>query len=136
MLLTAIAISIILIIKTGNDFYSQPIFLIVIISCIFVSLLFYKLTISVSNKTIKLVYGIGLIKITKNLDKLQNVEIIKIPWYYGILIRITTEGMLYNIQGSKGIRITYIENEKTKSFMVGTPEPEKLKKVLNENFVD
>ena len=96
--------------------------------------MFYQLTVTVSEKTLKLVYGIGLIRFKKNLDKLHKVEVIKTPWYYGLLIRATAEGMLYNIQGFKAVRITLIKNGKKKSFMVGTPEPEKLKKVLEDNF--
>ena len=96
--------------------------------------MFYQLKVTVSEKALKLVYGIGLIRIKKNPDKLHKVEVIKTPWYYGHLIRITAEGMLYNIQGLKAVRITHIKNGKKKSFMVGTTEAEKLKKVLEDNF--
>ena len=132
LLMAAICILFFIVFENGN--IDQTTFYIVIISCIIASLLFYQLRVTVCGKTLNLVYGIGLIRIKKGLDELQNVEVIKTPWYYGILIRITDKGMLYNIQGLKAVRIMYIKNGEKKFFMVGTPEPERLKKTIEENF--
>lgn len=96
--------------------------------------LFYKLTIELDESTLKLTYGIGLIRIKLKIDELEHIEIIKNPWYYGLGIRITPKGMLYNIQGSKAVNIKYMGNGKSKSVLVGTPEPERLKKALEENI--
>lgn len=96
--------------------------------------LFYKLKIEVDESTLRLTYGIGLIRIKFKIDELKYIEIIKTPWYYGLGIRITPKGMLYNIQGSKAVNIKYIRNGRNKSVMIGTPEPEQLKKALEDNF--
>jgi len=96
--------------------------------------MFYKLTVELSGSTLKLVYGIGLIKIKFEINELERTEIIKIPCYYGLGIRITPKGMLYNIQGSKAVNILYTSNGKRKSIMVGSPEPEQLKKALENNW--
>lgn len=42
--------------------------------------------------------------------------------------------MLYNIQGTKTIEIRYRYNNRRKSIMVGTPEPELLKEALYSVF--
>lgn len=79
-------------------------------------------------------YGIGLIRIRFKIDKLEATQIIKTPWYYGLGIRVTPKGMLYNIQGSKAVEIKYLGNGKSKSVMIGTAEPELLVKALEDNF--
>ncbi|MEO9512305.1 MAG: hypothetical protein ABJN84_06390 [Flavobacteriaceae bacterium] len=99
-----------------------------------IGLLFYKLTVELIGSTLKLTYGIGLIRIKFHMDEMQRSEVIKTPWYWGLGIRMTPKGMLYNIQGSKAVKIEYISKGERKSVMVGTPEPEQLKKALDHNF--
>jgi hypothetical protein len=108
----------------------------VLITILFLTIiaLFYKLTVEVDKSHLKVIYGIGWIKIKLNIDEILDTQIIKTPWYYGLGIRLTPRGMLYNIHGLKAVEIKYISNKKNKSVMVGTPEPEKLKRVLEENF--
>jgi len=101
---------------------------------IVISSLFYKLTIELDESVLRLSYGIGLIRIRFKIDKLIETQIIKTPWYYGLGIRVTPKGMLYNIQGSKAVMIKYLKNGKSKSVMVGTPEPEQLIQALEYNF--
>lgn len=99
-----------------------------------IGLLFYKLTVELSGAILKLTYGIGLIRIKFQIDALEQTEVIKTPWYWGLGIRMTPNGMLYNIQGSKAVKIEYISKGEQKSVMVGTPEPEQLKKALDNTF--
>ncbi|MEM1135923.1 MAG: hypothetical protein AAGI07_08780, partial [Bacteroidota bacterium] len=75
-----------------------------------------------------------LIRISFKIDRLEQAQIIKTPWYYGLGIRMTPEGMLYNIQGPKAVKIRYLSNGRNKSVMIGTLEPEKLNKVLETHF--
>ncbi|MFT6867757.1 MAG: hypothetical protein ACJA08_002601 [Cyclobacteriaceae bacterium] len=42
--------------------------------------------------------------------------------------------MLYNIQGSKAVEIQYVSEGKSKLVMVGTPEPERLQKFLEDHY--
>lgn len=101
---------------------------------IFITLLFYKLTIEIVGTTIQIIYGIGLIRIKLILDVLHKVEVITTPWYYGLGIRITPKGMLYNIQGFKAVKLEYQHKGKNISVMIGTPEPERLKESLEKIF--
>ena len=94
-------------------------------------LLFYRLTVEVKNDTIRLTYGIGLIKITLRIDELISTRVVKTPWYYGLGIRITPKGMLYNIQGTRAVLVEYMHKGQLKTVMVGSAEPEKLKELLD-----
>ena len=118
----------------GNNPLPLVPFLILTGIFILINSLFYKLTIELDGSILKIIYGIGLIKINFRIDEIVESRVIKTPWYYGLGIRITPKGMLYNIQGSKAIRIKYISNGKSISVMVGSPEPERLKQVLDDTF--
>ncbi len=119
----------------GSNPLPLPMFVVMSVLFTFVLSLFYKLTVTLDQNTLKLAYGIGLIRIKLRIDELIETKIIKTPWYYGLGIRITPKGMLYNIQGSKAVALRYVSNGKSKFTMVGTPEPAKLKQVLDEHFM-
>lgn len=108
--------------------------LLLVMLFVVVCLLFYKLIVEVDGRTLRLIYGIGLIRIKYKIDELERVEIIKTPWYYGLGIRITPKGMLYNIQGLKAVRIKYLRDGKRESVMVGSAEPEELMEALEDYF--
>ena len=118
----------------GNNPLPFVPFLTLTLILVFICAMFYQLTVELSGSTLKLIYGIGLIRIKFKIDELERTEIITTPWYYGLGIRKTPKGMLYNIQGSKAVNIEYISNGKRKLVMVGTPEPEQLKKALEDNW--
>ena len=86
--------------------------IIILSALVVVTLLFYKLTIKVNHSGIQLVYGIGLIRINLNISHLESVEVTRTPWYYGLGIKITPEGMIYNIHSLKAIRISHDKNGK------------------------
>jgi hypothetical protein len=100
---------------------------------VILGLMLYKLTVEVKGTTLRLSYGIGLISLKFEIDELEETEIIRVPWYYGIGIRITPKGMLYSINGWKALRIKYKSKGESKRVMVGTAEPELLKKLLEHN---
>jgi hypothetical protein len=101
---------------------------------ILVTLLFYKLTIRIEGRKIEAIYGIGLIKFTIRIDVLNSVSMIRTPWWYGWGIRFTPKGRLYNIHGSQAVRIEYRREGKSRKIMLGTPEPEKLKDIIEKHF--
>ena len=113
-----------------------PFFPFIILTSIFVIalLLFYQLTVEINGSTVKLTYGIGVIKFKFEIDQLLSVREIKMPWYYGWGIRVTPKGMLYNIHGFKAVEIRYFSKGKEKSVMIGTDEPELLVQAVETNF--
>lgn len=131
-------IFILLLITYLNQWGNNPIPLIPYLAIsgilILVVLLFYKLTIQIDGRKIEAIYGIGLIKFTIKIDVLNSVSIIGTPWWYGWGIRFTPKGWLYNIHGSKAVRLEYRREGKSKKIMLGTPEPDKLKESLEKHF--
>lgn len=95
-------------------------------------LFFFRLTINVTPSKIQLVYGIGLIRFNFKVDKLISAEVTKTPWYLGLGIRFSTNGMIYNMNTLKAVRVQMIQNGKQKSFFIGTPNPEELKAKIEE----
>ena len=103
---------------------------------VLIVLLFYKLTVETVKNTIRLSYGIGLIRITLKIDELISSKVVKTPWYYGLGIRITPKGMLYNIQGTRAVQLEYMHNGELKTVLVGSPEPEELIRNLQSQLRD
>lgn len=98
------------------------------------TLLFYQLTVSINDDRIQLTYGIGIIRITKDIQQIESVEITRTPWYYGLGIRLSPLGLIYNIQSLKAVKIEHSNNGKTKTFFIGTPEPEAVKKAIEKHL--
>lgn len=100
---------------------------------VIIGMLFYKLTITIDDEYITAAFGIGWIKKTL---KISNIDIDAIeetitPWYYGIGIRFTPKGILYNSKFGKAIIFRMKDNSKTVLF--GTDNFKKIKKELQEN---
>ncbi len=95
-------------------------------------LLFYKLTITIDDKSITASFGIGVIKKALQIENINisSIEKIKTPWYYGIGLRITPHGILYNTKTGFAIKLTSSKN--AKSVLIGTSEYEKIKTILTE----
>jgi len=90
------------------------IFLIVIAILIVPILLFYRMKTIVTDRKIIISFGIGIIRITfekKNLD-VSNISTYKIPWYYGVGIRIAKDGVIYNASPGKSVKIAKLNSNK------------------------
>jgi hypothetical protein len=96
-------------------------------------LIFYRLKIRVDNSGLHVIYGIGLVHVRINPEKVFDVRIVKSPWYYGLGIRFTPKGMLYNVQGLTAVRLSYLQGE-NKTVTIGSNDPERLKKVLEHKY--
>lgn len=97
-----------------------------------VLLLFYKLIITIDEMKITATFGIGIIKKSIELEKIdvQQTNEIKTPWYYGIGIRVTPYGTLYNTKPGMAIKLKYKNSEK--AFLLGTDNFKVIKKTLLE----
>jgi hypothetical protein len=102
---------------------------------VFIALLFYKLRIKIDEGGIHLIYGIGLIRKNIRPDRVDRVQSMKTPWYYGLGIRITPKGILYNIHSLKAVKIDYIKRGRQKTIMIGTPQPEGLREFLTRKYI-
>ncbi len=120
--------------KWGNNPISQIPFM--ILSGVFAVILalFYKLEVRIENRKILIIYGIGLIRIKIEPDRYYNSEEFKVPWYYGLGIRITPGGMLYNLRGDRAVIIELQTKGVKKTIIIGTADPKRLKIFLNRHF--
>ncbi len=91
-------------------------------------LLFYKLTITIDKDKIEAKLGIGLLKRSMKIKEIDynTIEKIKVPAYYGIGIRLTPFGWLYNVKTGNAIKL----KSKSKTFFVGTEDFETINTIL------
>ena len=101
---------------------------------LFITLLFYQLSVRVKSNGIQLTYGIGLIQIQLNDLEVESVEVTRTPWYYGLGLRFSPQGMIYNIQSLNAVKINHSKNGKSKTVFIGSPRPEELKKAIEEGL--
>ncbi len=116
--------------QIGNDPVPFYVFLLISASLLAVSAMFYKLRIRVDQLGIHIIYGIGLIHIKINPEIIESVEIVRNPWYYGLGIRVTRKGMLYNINGADAIELKYIQKGKSKTVRIGSNDCASLQQTL------
>ena len=125
---------ILIIIMSGVIIYqNQSIHSIVLVLTIslIVLLLFYKLTITVSNEYIKFAFGIGLINGKYQLrDIVQCQPVSYIPLGWGIRFRPGV--ILYNVSGNKAIELK-IKN-KNRKVWIGTNNPEEIADYINSKL--
>ena len=102
-------------------------FLIVVI----ILFLFSTLTVIVNDNGVQLKFGVGLIHKEFNRNQIIKCKIIRTKWYYGLGIRMTPTGWLYNVSGLDAVEI---EMNNGKLYKIGTDEPEKLKKEIEKRI--
>lgn len=96
-----------------------------------VVILFYKFVISIDDKTIQLSYGIGIISTKIRPENIHGLSKVKVPFYFGLGIRFTPKGVLYNIKNNDAILMKYSEGGKNKTIMIGSDQCEKLIEAIN-----
>ena len=134
--ITIILLSIIIImgislsIKLEKDNYILLIYTVPYLLILFLTtFLFYGLKIVVSSEKFFLSFGIGLINRKINLNEIKSTIIVNNKWWYGLGIRRTPHGWLWNIGGLKAVEIEYVSGKK---FRIGTDQPEKLSSHIND----
>ncbi|MEZ4721005.1 MAG: hypothetical protein R2813_03905 [Flavobacteriales bacterium] len=99
-----------------------------------IGLLFYKMTTRIDGNQIRISYGMGLVSISIDVHRLNRCEVMRTKWWWGIGIRFTPRGMLYNIHGLDAVAINYYNGKRDKTVMVGSSQPEKLKAAIDAHF--
>ena len=85
--------------------------------------LFYKLTITINDETLRASFGVGVIQKRVPLTQIAGCEPIRIRWWYGWGIHLTPYGWLYNVAGWNAVAITLRNGRK---FALGTDDPQGL----------
>jgi hypothetical protein len=92
-------------------------------------ILFYRLTVMITDDNLEIRFGIGLIRKRFPLKDIDEVQMVKNPWYYGWGIHFTPNGWLYNISGFDAVQIKMISG---KSYRIGTDDPVGLSAALGQ----
>ncbi len=90
---------------------------------------FYKLTVEVNEKYLKFSMGIGLFGKKFPLSEISGCKAVKNPLWWGIGIRLTPEGWLYNVSGRNAVELKF--NSGRGSIRIGADNPEELASVVN-----
>jgi hypothetical protein len=88
----------------------------------------YGMTITVTDKEIKLKLGIGFYTKKIDLTKIKSVSIQDSPFYYGCGIRIIPNGLLYKVNGRHAIELKL--KNKRNVIQIGTNDFERLKEAI------
>jgi len=89
--------------------------------------LFWGLTVEVNRDMVRLYYGFGIIHRSIPRERITTVTQVRNRWWYGLGIRWTPHGWMWNISGLDAVELTYHNGKK---FRIGTDEPEALLEAL------
>ena len=105
----------------GGEF--QSIFLMIAA----LQLAFYQLTTIVTESTLTVRYGIGLLAFRFPLSEITQITERSVPWYAGYGIRWVGDAWLFNVSGNDAIEVTFASGRKV---WVGTDDPDGLAAIL------
>ncbi|MEY3601204.1 MAG: hypothetical protein RL169_448 [Armatimonadota bacterium] len=92
---------------------------------------FYQLTTIVTESTLTVRYGIGLVAFRFPLSEITQVTERTVPWYAGYGIRWVGDAWLFNVSGRDAIEVTFASGRK---LWVGTDDPDGLAAVLRQRM--
>ena len=88
---------------------------------------FGSLEVRVDEEAVKLRFGVGLIRRTIALDRIESAARVRNRWWYGWGIRLTPHGWLWNVAGLDAVELRLTDG---KLFRIGTDDPEGLQGAL------
>jgi hypothetical protein len=94
-----------------------------------VLLLFGALSVEVDQATIRLRFGIGLIRKRIALADVSGFRAVRNPWYSGWGIRLGPRGVLWNVSGFDAVELDLTAG---RHFRIGTDEPERLVSAITQ----
>lgn len=103
----------------------------VVIAVITVLFFFSSLKVRIDEDRIHVIYGIGLIRFRFRVNDVESCSVVNNPWYYGWGIRLTPHGWLFNVSGFHAVQI---EMRTGKKYRIGTDEPDKLARTINQSI--
>lgn len=104
----------------------------VMLTVIICLLIFYKLTIIIDDTHLTFIMGIGLIRKSCALSDIKSCTPVRNSVMWGVGIRMTSSGWLFNVSGLSAIELTF-KNRKTK-IRIGTDKPEEIAAVVSEKI--
>jgi hypothetical protein len=108
----------------GNSFLT-----ILVVAFTLMGLLFMSLTVRVEAAYVRLSFGVGLVRRKIPMERIESVNPVRNSWWYGLGIRLTPHGWMWNIQGLDAVELTYVDGGR---FRIGTADPEGLSAAIND----
>jgi hypothetical protein len=79
---------------------------------LFVVLISYSLNIKIDNQFLYITFGLGLIHKKIAIESIEvQKEFVNVRWYYGVGLRFSNFGTIYNVKTGEGIRLK-LKNKK------------------------
>jgi hypothetical protein len=119
----------------GGSFESWPhreILLVVSIMLLIAIPAFYKLAITIDDKTLAWSFGVGIIRKKVPIAQIAHCEPIRIRWWYGWGIHLTPYGWLYNVAGWETVVVRLRNGRK---LALGTNDPRGLTNAIRDSLV-
>lgn len=104
---------------------------IVLVPLLIVAWLFSSLTIEVDDTHLHWFFGPGFWKKSLPLTQLHSAEPVTNKWWYGLGIRLTPTGWLYNVSGLSAVELHLNDGRKIR---LGTDQPHTLVDVLQQHL--
>jgi len=111
-----------------EDFGGRFMLSILIAILLGLELLFMSLTVAVDASCVKLSFGVGLVRRTIPLERIESAAPVRNSWWYGLGIRLTPHGWMWSIHGLDAVELTYASGRR---FRIGTADPEGLSSAIN-----
>ncbi|MBP0000941.1 MAG: hypothetical protein J7641_18410 [Cyanobacteria bacterium SID2] len=105
--------------------------LVVVVTLAVLALVFGTLTVEVGASKVSCWFGFGLIRKEFSLMEIDEVSIVRNPWFYGWGIRLTPEGWMFNVSGFDAVQLHLASG---KRFRIGTDEPQRLEAAIREGI--
>jgi len=124
--IAGLAVTVVVVIAVGVGLDDPPAQLVCgLIALFFVvmGLLFMSLKVSVDDAHVRVSFGVGLIRKQIPIARIASVTPVRNRWWYGLGIRWTPHGWLWNIHGLRAVELVYVDGAR---FRLGTPDPEGL----------
>lgn len=120
-----VALGVMALLVTAFGFKSHPPMPPLIVAWILLvsAVLFWSLTIEISEDQLRWSFGPGVIRKSVPLPEIESVEPVRIHWWHGWGIHLTGYGWLYNVSGWEAVEVRL---KSGKRFRLGTDEPERL----------
>lgn len=90
-------------------------------------LLFGWLTVDVTDDSLRLRFGVGLVRRRFAIADLRTARAVRNSWYYGWGIRYTPHGWLFNVSGLDAVEIELASGRR---YRIGTDEPQDLLRAI------
>jgi hypothetical protein len=88
---------------------------------------FHMLTVTVTHHFIQVQFSLMFVRKRIWFHQVAGVDIVKVPWYWGIGIRWTPQGVLFNVAPGNAVAVRLRSG---RSFLIGSDEPEKLAQAI------